>query len=347
MIAHNVQSPTSVTPLAASITGSSCYSLNCSSEPAASAAGWAPAAGVSAVTLAVKAPEKTNGGTAQYSYTLIGVPRTSSNTSRGSSTGGHAPLLMLGTGTPDVSCTGHDSLTVNGTAAVNSSGTPALQTNGTASITASSIYTDTPSSSGAFSGSNITPSAPTQTGVTSADPYAGLSTPITEPIPNGASSPYGGYTIFNGNGQDLATDGPGIYTKAVSINSAETIPSGVYIFQAGLSLSGLGAISSAAGGIFFYVYAGPISITGQGGIDLQPISSPPSPAPNLTIWQDQSDNSGMTLGGNGAAIVIGGTIYAPNVTAGVGGNGSLSIGSLVANSVSCNGGGNSGSITIG
>ena len=44
--------------------------------------------------------------------------------------------------------------------------------------------------------------------------------------------------------------------------------------------------------------------------------------------------------------MISGTIYAPSAQAGVGGNGTLDIGSLVANSVSCNGGGNAGAINI-
>ena len=342
VVAHNVQSS-----LAVAITGSSCTpgTFHCSTASTAAAAGWTSTAGVSGVALTVQAPEKTAHGTSTYTYTLVGVPRVSTNTSRGSPAAGHPPLLMLGTGSPDVSCTGHDSLTVNGIASINSSAAPAMQTNGTASISASAIYTDTPSASGAFSGNNISPSTPTQTGVTATDPYAALAPPITEPLPGGVGTTYGGYNVFSDS--NLAADGPGIYKNAVSLNGAATIPSGVYIFQNGLSLSGNGFIQSAAGGVLFYIYQGSVSMTGNGGVTLQPLASPPSPAPNLTVWQDKSDSSAMTLGGNGSATSIGGTVYAPSVTLTAGGNGSLNVGSLVAASISCHGGGSSGGINIG
>jgi hypothetical protein len=170
-----------------------------------------------------------------------------------------------------------------------------------------------------------------------------LTAPITEPIPNGVGNTYDGYPVNNSG----SYDGPGIYTSQLKITSSQVFASGVYIFQNGLSISGNGTITSASGGVFFYVYGGALSITGNGSVTLAPLSSPPAPAPNLLIWQDASDNSGMSLGGNGGAVSLAGTIYAPKVSLGAGGNGTLKIGSLVADSLSCNGGGNSGSITIG
>jgi hypothetical protein len=345
VVAHSVQTSP---PLTAGVMGATCTQFGCTAngEPAAAAAGWTSAVGVSAVTLNVLAPQQVTGGTTTYNYSLTGVPRVSNNVSRGGTTPGHSPLVALGTGSPGISCTGHDSLTVNGTAAVNSTGTPAVQTNGTASVSATSIYTDTPSPSGAFSGSNITPPAPTQTGVSTPDPFAGLPPPITEPVPGTvtAGTTYGGFKVFGDS--NVVADGPGIYLNPVSLTSAATIPSGIYIFQNGFASSGSGAISSVSGGVFFYIYRGAVSITGLGGTDLQPLASPPSPAQNLTIWMDASDTSGMTLGGNGAATVIGGTIYAPTVSAGVGGNGTIDVGSLVVGSMSCNGGGNAGQIIV-
>jgi prepilin-type N-terminal cleavage/methylation domain-containing protein len=343
VVAHNVQSG-----LSATVSGASCTQNGCiaNAEPGTAQSMWASAVGVSGVQLTVNASEQLSTGTTTYSYTLTAVPRVSNNVSRGGTQPGHASLISLGTGSPGISCVGHDTLNVNGTASVNSTGTPAVQTTGNAAVSATSIYTNTSGSSGAFSGSNITPTTPTQTGVSSADPYAGMPTPVTEPIPNTVvvGSTYEGYTVFGDS--NLASDGPGIYLNSVSVTSAMTIPSGIYIFQNGLSFSGNGLIQSAPGGVFFYVYSGAVSITGNGGVDLQPLASPPSPSADLTIWQDQSDTSGMSLGGNGAATVIGGTIYAPTISAGVGGNGTLDIGSLVVNSVSCNGGGNAGQINI-
>jgi hypothetical protein len=287
----------------------------------------------------VQATEKTNTGTSNYNYALTGVPRVSNNVSRGGLNGGHAPLLALGTGSPGITCTGGDSLTVNGTAAVNSTSTPAIRTTGTASVGASSIYTDSSTATGVFSGSNITPSTATQTGVNTVDPYAGLPLPVAEPL---SSSP--GLPVFTDS--NLAAHGPGIYSNTVSVNSAITIQPGIYIFQQGLSISGIGAISGPSGApvsALFYIYSGSLSMSGNAALNLQPYSSNP-PYTGLTIWQDASDKSAMTILGNGSSI--GGTIYAPAAPVGVGGNGNLNIGSLVSDSVTCNGGGSAGGISI-
>jgi prepilin-type N-terminal cleavage/methylation domain-containing protein len=343
VVAYNVQST-----LAATVAGSSCSQFTCNPAQAAAGSGWASGVGVSGVTLAVQVPETTPSGTSTYSHTVTGVPRVSNNVSRGGTVAGHAPFLMLGSGSPAVSCTGHDSITVTGTAAINSTGTD-IQTNGNASFSASSVYVGNSSASSAYSGGNISPSAPTQTGVTTVDPYAGLPTPVTEPIPGTVTAPstYGGFSVFADS--NLQADGPGIYLNPVSVNSAMTIRSGTYIFQNGLSLAGNGSLTGTGGSpvpVLFYIYRGTGSLNGNGAVLLSPLPSPPSVAAGLTIWMDQGDTSGLSLGGNGAATVISGTIYAPSVQAGVGGNGTLDLGSLVANSVSCNGGGNAGAIRI-
>jgi prepilin-type N-terminal cleavage/methylation domain-containing protein len=341
VVAHRVESG-----LIATVTGSSCSTFTCAPIQVNSA--WASAVGVSGVTLAVQAPEATHSGTTTDNYTLTGVPRVSNNVSRGDPVAGHAPFLMLGTASPAVSCTGHDSISVTGTAAINSTGTD-IQTNGNASFSASSTYVGNTSASGAYSGGNISPSTPTQTGVATADPYAGLPTPVTEPIPGTVTtgSIYDGMSVFGDS--NLQADGPGIYLNAVSVNSAMTIRSGRYIFQNGLSLSGNGALTGSGGtpvAVLFYIYRGALSLNGNGTLLLSPLPSPATPAAGLTIWMDQGDTSSLTLGGNGASTVISGTVYAPSAQAGVGGNGALNLGSLVVKSVSCNGGGNAGSIKI-
>ncbi len=343
VVAHNVQST-----LTATVAGSSCLQFACTPAPAAASSGWTSAVGVSGVTLAVQAPDTTESGPTAYSYTLTGVPRVSNNVSRGGTVAGHAPFLMLGTGSPAVSCTGHDSITVTGTAAINSTGTD-IQTKGNASFSASSAYVGNSSASGAYSGGNISPSTPTQTGIITADPYTGLSTPVVEPIPGTVTvgSSYDGLPVFGDS--NLQTDGPGIYLNAVSVNSAMTIRSGTYIFQSGLGLAGNGSLTGSGGSpvaVLFYIYRGAVSVNGNGTVSLSPLSSTTAGAAGLTIWMDQGDTSSLSLGGNGAATVISGTVYAPSGQAGVGGNGTLDLGSLVAASVSCNGGGNAGAIRI-
>jgi hypothetical protein len=320
----------------------------CTPAQAASNSGWTAAVGVSGVTLAVQAPETDISSTSTYSYALTGVPRVSNNVSRGGTVGGHAPFLMLGTGSPAVSCVGHDSITVTGTAAIDSTGTD-VQTNGNASFSASSTYVGNSSASSAYSGGNISPSTPTQTGVVTADPYTGLPTPVVEPVPSTvtAGSTYDGLSVFGDS--NLQADGPGIYLNSVSVNSAMTIRSGTYVFQNGLSLAGNGSLTGSGGNpvaVLFYIYRGAVSINGNGTVSLSPLSNTTTGAAGLTIWMDQGDTSGLSMGGNGAATVISGTVYAPSAAAGVGGNGTLDLGSLVAASVSCNGGGNAGAIRI-
>jgi prepilin-type N-terminal cleavage/methylation domain-containing protein len=338
----------SVSALTATVTGTSCSNFACNPAASSASAGWASAIGVSGVTLAVQAPDKTQSGSNTFSYNLTGVPRVSNNVSRGGTAGGHAAFLMLGTGSPAVSCTGHDSITVAGTAAINSTGTD-VQTNGTASFSASSVYVGASSAQTAYSGSNITPSTPTQTGVTTADPYSGLPTPVTEPVPGTVTvgSTYNGLTVFGDS--NLQADGPGIYLNAVSINSAMTIRSGTYVFQNGVSLAGNGGLTGSGGSavsVLFYIYRGGVGVNGNGTVLLSPLSTTTAGAAGITIWMDQGDASSLSLGGNGATTVISGTVYAPSAQAGVGGNGTLDLGSLVSATVSCNGGGNAGAIRI-
>jgi hypothetical protein len=338
----------SVSTLTATVTGSSCSNFACNSAASSAGAGWASAIGVSGVTLGVQALDKTHSGSNSFVYNLTVVPRVSNNVSRGGTVGGHAPFLMLGTGSPAVTCTGHDSITVAGTAAINSTGTD-VKTNGTASFSASTTYVGASSAGTAYSGSNITPSTPTQTGVTTTDPYSGLPTPVTEPIPGTVTvgSTYNGLKVFGDS--NLQGDGPGIYLNAVSINSAMTIQSGTYVFQNGFSLAGNGGLTGTGGSpvsVLFYIYRGAVSVNGNGTFLLSPLSSTTAGAAGITIWMDQGDASSLGLGGNGAATVISGTVYAPSASAGVGGNGTLDLGALVAATVSCNGGGNAGAIRI-
>jgi hypothetical protein len=347
VVAHSVQTSP---PLTAAVTGATCTQWGCTAggEPAAAAGGWTSAVGVSGVTFNVLAPEATASGTTNYAYTLTGVPRVSNNASRGATPPGHAPFLILGTASPAVSCVGKDSISVTGAAAMNSTGTD-IQTNGNASFSASSAYVGNPSGSGAFSGSNISPATPTQTGITTTDPYAGMPTPVVEPVPGTvtAGSTYDGLSVFSDS--NLQADGPGIYLNAVSVNTAMTIRSGTYVFQNGLSLAGNGGLTGSGGNpvsVLFYIYRGAVSVNGSGTVTLTPLASTTAGNAGITMWMDQGDTSSLSMGGNGATTVISGTVYAPTAQAGVGGNGTLVLGSLVAASVSCNGGGNAGAIRI-
>lgn len=331
VLAHNVQSS-----LIPTILGDSCSANSCSSATTEAGQEWAPTEGVGGITFSITSAEP-HGTT--FNYALTGTPRLSNDVSRGQTTDiTHPPLLMLGTTGEAVSCGGNGSLTVTGTAALNTSSDPALATNGTkVNVTANQIYTDAPQSPDPLSGKTgtITPNAPSGPPVETQDPLSGLTPPSSTGM-----TVYGGGTLV----------GPGVYTTQVKVQSATPIANGIYIFEAGLSETGNGVITGmntdGSASVLFYITGGAFSMAGNGNDDLEPLASPPSPAPGVVIWQASTDTSALSLTGNGTSDLIDGTVYAPDSSAvSVGGNGSMTVGSLVANGqLSCGG---NGSLTIG
>jgi hypothetical protein len=135
---------------------------------------------------------------------------------------------------------------------------------------------------------------------------------------------------------------PGLYTSQISITGGAdyTFASGIYYLEQGISLDGSGTIMG--NNVFFYITGGSFGIGGAGRVTLGPLSSPPSPASGMVIWQTDSDATQVDLHGTASGSVIGGTIYAPNADVDIAGGGTgsgLQIGALLASQVSCNGGG--------
>lgn len=295
------------------------------------ATGWAPAAGISAVTLNIAE----TAGTDNFHYSLTAVPRIWTTASRNvTDVGGYLPLLLLGPGSPALSCSGNGALNVSGEAVLNSTLNGSVSLSGSSQLTTLQIYTADSTPSGAISVSGnptLTPPGWPISGPAIADPYSGLTPPSTT-----------GLNTYS----DGAYHGPGIYTAPLAISSKTTqvFATGIYILQNGITISGNAGISSAAGGVLFYVTGGSVSISGNGGFNLGPLSSPPSPASGLVIWQVAGDTNALTLSGNGSGDAVSGTIYAPGAQVGGTGNGNLAAGSVLAKTLACNGG---GTITLG
>jgi hypothetical protein len=222
-------------------------------------------------------------------------------------------------------------LSVTGEVALDSSSNGSIALAGNAKIGATgNIYTTDPNTAGVISGSQSGYSGTVNSGPYVPDPYAGLTPPSTT-----------GLTTYS----DGTYHGPGIYTSTLSLagSTTQTFASGIYILEQGISVTGNAGIT-APGGVLFYVTGGSVAVAGNGGANLQPLSSPPSPASGLVVWQVASDTNAVTLAGNGSASLVNGTIYAPGAQVGGAGNGGLSANSVVANSLSCDG---NGSISIG
>jgi type II secretory pathway pseudopilin PulG len=334
LVSTNVVSNNVPSGLQATISCETTITAECNSvSPAVPpyATGWAAAAGISAITFNIVE----TAGIDIFHYSLTAVPRIWTTASRNvTDVGGYLPLLLLGAGSSALSCSGNGALNVSGEAVLNSTANGSVSLSGNAQLTTLQIYTADSIPSGAISASanaTYTPPGSPISGPAYANPYSGLTPPSAT-----------GLNTYS----DGAYHGPGIYTATLAISGKTTqaFASGIYILQNGINISGNAGISSAAGGVLFYVTGGSVSISGNGGFNLGPLSSPPSPTSGLVIWQAAGDTNALTLSGNGSGDAVSGTIYAPGAQVGGSGNGNLVAGSVLAKSLACNG---NGTITLG
>jgi prepilin-type N-terminal cleavage/methylation domain-containing protein len=356
VIAGDVQTSLSQ---ALQISGESCNNgFTCDTSASNAAAnGWAATQGVSGVQMTVQPQVHSD---QSFQYSLSGVPRVSNSASSGQNPGGTPPLLLLGTGNPDVSCGGNGTMNVeSGPADFDSTSNPVASTGGNGSINVQSgqVTTNASSASGALTGNNMTPKTPTQTGTFTPDPFSGLTPPVSGlPLPGGTHQ----VTMFNGqplsvfnNGGGNNYEGPGVYTQTLSFTTSTTLASGVYVLENGLSITGNGTIDGSAG-VLIYNWGnttqglgGAISIAGTTKVTLAPLNPALWPNTNLVIWQDAGNTQGLNLAGSGGITDITGTIYAPNASVGATGSGkggAITASSIVAAGISpCQG---KGTITI-
>jgi prepilin-type N-terminal cleavage/methylation domain-containing protein len=261
-----------------------------------------------------------------YSYTLAGSRRTSASNVAGSSTN-YPPFLVLDNGSLSVS--GNGKLVVNGQVIGSTGSTLSVGGNGTFS----------PQSTEHVGSCTGWPSCTVRAqGVP--DPFAGL------PVPDDAQNP--ARTV---SGTTLQ---PGVYCQAVSLaNGTFTLSSGLYIFEGGFSVSGPTTVNGS--NVLLYVGRGQNSTCAQpmGGtsfsnkqaINLSPWNGGPYAGTNLVIWQ--ANNLGLSISGQALPSAISGVIYAPTSTANLtSGNASLTIGAVIAKTVTISGSG-SGSVVVG
>jgi prepilin-type N-terminal cleavage/methylation domain-containing protein len=262
-----------------------------------------------------------------YTYTLAGSRRTSASTQSGTSTS-YPPFLVLDNGSLSVS--GKGSLVVNGKVVGSTGSTLSVSGNGSFS----------PQSTQHVGSCTGWPSCtPLIQGLP--DPFAGL------PVPDDAQNP--ARTV---SGTTLQ---PGVYCQAVSLaNGTFTLSSGLYVFEGGLSISGPTTVSG--NGVLLYIGRGqnstctqpmgPLQITNKQAFTLTPWNGGPYVNTNLVIWQ--ANNLGMSVSGQSQPSSIAGVIYAPTSTVNLtSGNASLTIGAVVAKTVTISGSGNGPPVTVG
>jgi len=125
------------------------------------------------------------------------------------------------------------------------------------------------------------------------DPYAGLAAPSTTGLPSRAGCAGG-------------TAQPGVYTATLTINANCTFASGTYVFQNGLAITNSPIISSAAGGVFFYISGGTFTESGGAVVNVTATSS--GTYAGLLMWHNGA--TAITIS-NGGQLAFNGVLYAP------------------------------------
>ena len=293
--------------------------------------------GISTISVSVTDPQS------GYHYSLSASPRDQDELQNVLPPGSTAPAaLLLGSGTNVVNCggSGHGGpVTVNGTLAVDSAASQSIYLQGGDTLVAGQVYSQNPATSGSAdpvqppSAYRSTSSQPYGSGPTLPDPYATLPDPNTS-----------GMTVYTTTN---SLPGPGVYTNAVSLNSTQTIPSGIYVFEGGISFAGNPGTTFSGSNVFFFIgipnappgAPQPASYAVSGNASIK-ITAPTSGTyTGFVIFQSRYDSNTLTVSGNGTNATYGGIIYAPDATVYTGGNGATFVGALVANTLTCGGNG--------
>ena len=275
-----------------------------------------------------------------YQYSLTAAPRQISLGSYGASPPGSSPptMLLLGQGQNVLNCNGSpgNTLTVNGIAATDSTSSNGDTVGGNSRMTGAEVYTGNSSTSvAAYTPTSTTPYA---SGPPIPDPYANL------PDPN--TSTMTAYTTTS------SVPGPGDYKNAVALTHSQTLSSGIYVFEQGLSISGNPSVTVTGSNVLLFIgipNAAPstpqpavYSVTGNGTINFTAMTT--GTYAGIVIFQSRTDSNTLNIAGNGTSTTYTGVIYAPDAQVNTSGNGTTATSGVIAQSLACGG---NGGVTIG
>jgi hypothetical protein len=139
-----------------------------------------------------------------------------------------------------------------------------------------------------------------------------------------------------------------VYRTQLNISSDTTFASGIYIFEAGMSITN-GNIDTAPGGILLFNgcgtnsptcvagTGGAIGFSGQSSVSFTPFQS--GPYTLLALWQPPGNANGITFAGRTQTNVLRGIVYAPASTGlSIGsGNGSIQIWCVAGTAITISG----------
>jgi hypothetical protein len=238
-------------------------------------------------------------------------------------------VILLGSGTGSLTMSGQATASVHGSLSVNSASNGNANLSGQATLKATGTLISPAAKPVALSGQASTSLGSQETLAAETDPYASLGAPPTT-----------GLTVYSSS----TIQGPGVYTKAVTISgqSSITLASGTYVFDNGLALSGQASVKSAPGGVFLYFAGGALNISGQATAVLSPLAS--GADAGISLFQARTDNAAIVLSGQGHTTSMVGAMYAPDATIELSGQATLAVGGLIADDASLTG---QGGLTVG
>jgi hypothetical protein len=155
------------------------------------------------------------------------------------------------------------------------------------------------------------------------DPYQAMTCPSTDlsgaPLPVRTGSSY---------------QGPGIYTDELRISGDQPIVTGRHVLRGGFRRTGNGTMSGS--GVLFCVENGSFWNAGGGSVSLTASTSGSDPFASIVVFQPRANTSPMQLRGGGTASYSH-LVYAGGATVDLGGGGTLTSGSVMANAATLGG----------
>jgi prepilin-type N-terminal cleavage/methylation domain-containing protein len=122
-------------------------------------------------------------------------------------------------------------------------------------------------------------------------------------------------TLGTGSCDGAGNCTPGVYNSGFSITSGGSLAPGIYYIKGNMSVTGSAALQcsgACAGGVFFYIADGSVTLAGNGAINL------PSPSSGvyqgIVMFQARNDSNALKITGNagsGTTNVLGGIVYVP------------------------------------
>jgi Flp pilus assembly protein TadG len=110
--------------------------------------------------------------------------------------------------------------------------------------------------------------------------------------------------------------GTGATVSVGSVAATYYLEAGLFYFGHNVTVNGVANVDGSAG-VLLYLNGGGMTISAGGSVTLSPMSygTAPTGPQSLSIWQNSSDSSNLTLSASGGLNITSGILYVPNTSA--------------------------------